>query len=547
MRISVKGRRFFRNFRKNSIFKTFCIFCAVTIVLSSLLSGILIYYFTTQHTVDSKSEDMKAAIDDIHILYARMYTSQINNQDKTGNWISPEGEAEYKKYYFALIDRLELYNRLLGIDSFITNSDGSIFLSYPLLPDKTEIDVAAGREYMSTDIVSKLINQDGKYYFKESKQFYTDSATEYITNTGDFYGLYSSSEHKYLTITHLIVYNYPGSDNTLNKGSITLSIPMPEITKTRSSIIGYYIAVTITAVVLEFFVLMFITKKITEPIRQLENMTKQVSKGNFDVKIENKYENEIGHLIDSYNSMLDDLRNLDTMRNDFIASISHELRTPMTSIGGFIDGILDGVIPADKQEHYLSIVKEEITRMNALVNDLLNMARLQSGKVELDILPYNAEKLIYNTALKLEPLITEKSIELDFDVNTPNCDVMIDKASIERVFINLIQNAIKFTPEGGKITIRSEFIKDNKIQITIEDTGSGISPEELPFIFEKFYKVDKSRGLDKKGTGLGLSLVKGILTSHKQTIRAESTLGKGSRFIFTLDINRKKDSKNERK
>lgn len=545
MRISGKGRRLFSNFRKNSIFKTFCIFCVCTIVLTSILSGILIYYFTTQHTIDSKAEDMKAASEDIHILYSQMYTSQINNQDKSGKWISAEGKAEHQKYYYALLDRLELYNNLLGIDSFITNSDGSIFMSYPLLPDKLGIDETAGREYMITDIISKLILQDGKYYFKESDQFYTNSADDYIINTGDFYGLYSSSEHKYLTITRSIAYNYPGSKDTINKGSITLSIPMPEITKTRSSIIGFYIAVTFATVLIEVFVLIYITRRITEPIRKLERMTKQISKGNFDVKIENNYENEIGHLIDSYNSMLDDLRNLDTMRNDFIASISHELRTPMTSISGFIDGILDGVIPPESQEHYLIIVKEEITRMNGLVNDLLNMARLQSGKVELDILPYNAEKLIYNTALKLEPLVTEKSIELSFDVNTPDCDVMIDKASIERVFINLIQNAIKFTPKGGKITIHSEFIEDNKVQITIEDTGSGISAEELPFIFEKFYKVDKSRGLDKKGTGLGLALVKGILKSHNQTIRAESTVGEGSRFIFTLDISRKKDSKNE--
>ncbi len=542
MAFSIKGKRILSQFKKNSIFKTFCLFCVITIVLSSLVSGILIYYFTTKHTIDSKSDDMKVAVDDIHALYSRMYTARIDNIDKSGKWISDEGKQVYYDYYFDLLDRLGLYNNLMGMQSFITDSDGSIFLSYPLLPDMTGRIEASGREFLTPDIIEGLIYEGGEYYFSENNQYYTDSATEYVIDIGDFYGLYKESEHKYLTVTRSIAYTYPGTTDVVNKGTITLSIPMPEITKTRSSIIQYYVLITLAVVFLEVLVLIFITKKITDPIRELENMTKRVSEGKFDVKIENKYENEIGSLIESYNSMLDALNNLDNMRNDFIASISHELRTPMTSIGGFIDGILDGVIPLDKQEYYLKIVREEITRMNLLVNDLLNMARLQSGKVELDIFPYNAEKLIVNTALKLEPIINEKSLELEFDLNTPNCDVLIDKASIERVFINLIQNAVKFTPNGGKIIIHSIFIENgDKVEITVEDTGTGISQEELPFIFEKFYKVDKSRGLDKKGTGLGLALVKGILSSHGQSIRAESTLNKGSRFIFTLSVNRKKD------
>ena len=135
--------------------------------------------------------------------------------------------------------------------------------------------------------------------------------------------------------------------------------------------------------------------------------------------------------------------------------------------------------------------------------------------------------------------VNRQNINLEFDLNTNNCLVAIDKPAIERVLINLIQNATKFTQNGGIIKIQSVFVDNDKIQITVEDTGSGISPEELPFIFEKFYKVDKSRGLDKKGTGLGLAIVKSILAAHSQSIHAESTFGEGSRFIFTLPIYRK--------
>ena len=525
--------------KKPSILRTFSIFIIVAIVFSSMISGAIMYFYTTKYMTDTKSADIKKAVEDVNILYARMYTSYINNLDETGDWVSEEGREEYEKYYLELLNRLELYHDLLSITGFVTESDGSIFLSYPLLPNMTGIAETSGRDYMSSDITDNLLHKDGDYFFKEDDQYYTGSAYDYVIDSGNFHGLYADDDYDYLSITQSIAYVYPGMSEAINKGTITLSIPMPEITRARTSVIKYYIAATFIAVFLEIIALIIITKEITDPIRQLQNMTKQVSMGNFKIKIQSNSKDELGQLINNYNSMVEALDNFDMMRNNFIASVSHELRTPMTSIRGFIDGILDGVIPAEKHNYYLEIVKDEINRMNALVNDLLNIARLQSGNVELDILPCKVDDLLYNTAFKLEPLIDEKNINLEFDLNTKNCLVAIDKPSIERVLINLIQNATKFTQNGGIIKIQSVFVDDDKVQITVEDTGSGISPEELPFIFEKFYKVDKSRGLDKKGTGLGLAIVKSILAAHSQSIRAESTLGEGSRFIFTLPIYRK--------
>ena len=525
--------------KKPSILRKFSVFIIVAVIFSSLISGAIMYFYTTKHMTETKESDIKKAVEDINTVYARMYTSYINNLDESGNWVSNEGYAEYKKYYLELLDRLELYHDMQNITGFVTESDGSIFLSYPLLPNMTGIAETSGRDFMSTDITDKLLYNNGEYFFKEDGQYYTGSAYDYIINSGDFHGLYASYDEDYLSITQSIAYTYPGMTEPMNKGTITLSIPMPEITRARTTVINYYVAATIISVILEIIALIVITKEITNPIRQLQNMTKQVSMGNFKAKIQSKSKDELGQLINSYNSMADALENLDMMRNDFIASVSHELRTPMTSIRGFIDGILDGVIPPEKHSHYLEIIKEEINRMNILVNDLLNVARLQAGKVELDKKPCKVDDLLYNTAIKLEPIIDEKEINLEFDLHTENSFVLIDKPSIERVLINLIQNATKFTPNGGIITLRSEFVDDNKVQITVEDTGSGISSEELPFIFEKFYKVDKSRGLDKKGTGLGLAIVKSILAAHEQNIKAESILGKGSRFIFTLPACRK--------
>ncbi|MBS5570085.1 MAG: HAMP domain-containing histidine kinase [Clostridiales bacterium] len=539
MAFSGKGKKIIASIKKQSILKKFCVFIIVAVIATSLISGIIMYHYTTKYMTESKSEDIKKAVDDVSILFSQMYTTYINNIDELGNWVSEDGQNEFEKYYVNLLDRLELYNNLLSVYGFITESDGSIFLSYPLLPNMTDRADTAGREYMDAQITSKLSLNNGKYYFKNNKQYYTGSDSEYVINTGDFYGLYSDQEVSYLSITQSIAYTYPGASEAINKGTITLSIPVPEITKTRSNIISYFLIATVISVALELIALFIITKEITEPIRELEKMTKQMAAGNFKVKIQSRSNDEVGELVNSYNAMAEALGNLDMMRNDFIASISHELRTPMTSIGGFIDGILDGVIPAEKQEHYLQIVKEEIARMNALVNDLLNMTRLQSGKVELDLLPCSLEELLRNTALKLKPIIDEKEIQIVFDIKTKNCEVLVDRPSIERVLINLIQNAVKFTNPGGTVTLHSEPDGKNKVRITVEDTGSGIAREEIPFIFEKFYKADKSRGLDKKGTGLGLAIVKNILSAHGQEIHVESTVGKGSRFIFTLPIYRK--------
>lgn len=544
MSYSAKGSKsklqcFVTFIKKPSILRTFCVFIIIAVVFSSLISGFIMYYYTTKYTTEAKSDDIKKAVEDINRLYSRMYTSYINNLDGSGNWVSNEGHEEYQRYYLEVLERMVIYHELLNITAFITESDGSIFLSYPLLPNMADLSESSGREFLSSDIIDKLLYQNGDYFFKESAQYYTGSAYDYVINSGDFHGLYSNHKDSYLSITQSIAYVYPGMSEAINKGTITLSIPLPEITNARSSVIRYYVIATIVSVLLETIALIIITKAITNPIRELQKMTEQVSIGNFKGKIKSKTKDELGQLINSYNSMAEALENLDSMRNDFIASVSHELRTPMTSIRGFIDGILDGVIPPEKQNYYLQIVKEEITRMNVLVNDLMNMARLQSGKVELDMLPCKVDDLLYNTAFKLEPIIDEKEINLEFDLSTKNCEVLVDKASIERVLINLIQNATKFTQSGGTITIRSFFSDDDKITVIVEDTGSGISPEELPFIFEKFYKVDKSRGLDKKGTGLGLPIVKSILAAHNQTIKVESVLGSGSRFIFTLPINGK--------
>jgi signal transduction histidine kinase len=227
------------------------------------------------------------------------------------------------------------------------------------------------------------------------------------------------------------------------------------------------------------------------------------------------------------------LENLDRVRNDFIANVSHELRTPMTSIGGFIDGIMDGVIPPEKHEYYLKIVISEISRLSTLVNELLDIAKMQSGNMEFHFTVFDINVDIRNCIIKLEPLINDKELQVELDLDNEQENVYGDRNSLQRVLINLIQNAIKFTPKGGTIKVYTKRLKD-KVEVNVEDTGIGISKEDQAMIFERFFKSDKSRSEDKKGTGLGLSIVKKILIAHDQDIKVDSSLGKGSKFTFTV-------------
>jgi len=191
------------------------------------------------------------------------------------------------------------------------------------------------------------------------------------------------------------------------------------------------------------------------------------------------------------------------------------------------------VIPAEKQEYYLSIVRDEVRRMQNLVNDLLDLAKMQAGEVVLKMTDFDINELIRRCVISLQQLIIEKNLVFKADFETERLFVHADMDSIQRVLINLIHNAIKFTPANGEIRVRTHSERDKAV-IAVEDTGSGIPKDELPNIFERFYKTDKSRSTDRSGAGLGLAIARNIIMSHNESIKVESEEGHGSRFIFTL-------------
>ena len=242
--------------------------------------------------------------------------------------------------------------------------------------------------------------------------------------------------------------------------------------------------------------------------------------------------NEIGELAESFNMMAESLEKSDTKRREFISNVSHELRSPITSIKGFIGGILDGVIPRDRENYYLKIVYDEIDRLARLVNDLLDMSAMESGKFNLAITEFDINQVISLCILNLEHKIQEKGLNVKATFHNNRAYVLGDRDRIIQVVTNIIENSIKYSNDDVEIKI-DVYSKGEKIYVDIFNSGECIEEKELNKIWDRFYKSDKSR-TNKLSTGLGLPIVRSILSQHNEDIWVKNIEGKGVSFIFTL-------------
>lgn len=282
-----------------------------------------------------------------------------------------------------------------------------------------------------------------------------------------------------------------------------------------------------------FVVVSLVTYSFTKPLREMSKTTKSYATGDFSKRLTVKGRDEMAELALSLNSMAQALSQFEYSRRSFVANVSHELKTPMTIISGFVDGILDGTIQTHEQEHYLKIVSSEVKRISRLVVSMLNMSKIEAGELSIKLDKADISEIVFNAMLLFETQINEKNIEITGFDKIESAFVNIDKDLIQQVVYNLIDNAVKFTPEGGEIGV--EVLQDKlETCVTIKNSGQGISDEEIKHIFERFYKIDKSRSLDAKSTGLGLYIVKNIVELHGGMVAASSNLGKDTSFSFTL-------------
>ena len=273
----------------------------------------------------------------------------------------------------------------------------------------------------------------------------------------------------------------------------------------------------------------------TRPLRQMAACARSFERGDFSARADTEafQDCEIHDLAQAFNGMAETLRRGEELRRGFIASISHELKTPMTTISGYIGGILDGTVPEERREETLQIVRDEVMRLSRLVESAANLSRLQTGQLELHPRPFDIAELSLRVLLGLEQRVEEKGLSVSLDVPKPDSlYVNADPDSVTQVLTNLLDNAVKFSDPGGELSL-SVRLQAGKARVSVANSGQPIPPEDLPYVFDRFYKADRSRSRDKTGLGLGLFITRTILHAHNEDITVTSDAGR-TEFSFTL-------------
>ncbi len=345
----------------------------------------------------------------------------------------------------------------------------------------------------------------------------------------DFSGIYHKS---YYTIgIPLALVN--SDSETVVAGAVFASTENTSVKDYQIATLQIFAISALITLGLTFIVVWAFTYKMVKPLRQMSQASKAFGEGDFSVRVPIQSADEIGQLSVALNNMANSLANVEGMRRSFVANVSHELKTPMTTISGFIDGILDDTIPHDKQRYYLNIVSLEVKRLSRLVKSMLDLSKIDSGEMKLNPVKFDISSTVFSTLLTFEKAIEEKNIEILGLENVGPQSVWGDEDLIHQVIYNLLENAVKFTNNGGyiKFVICDSF---DRTVICIENSGQGIEPDDLPMIFDKFYKTDKSRSMDTKGMGLGLYLVKTILKLHSGDISVKSNVNEFCRFEMYL-------------
>ena len=414
-------------------------------------------------------------------------TLQVEQQDA----VSARAYANY----------LRSWSKFTESDIIIVNRNGDIFESttpVKSVPDK----------------VIESIDKDKTVVFKS-----------------DFNNLY---ENRVLSVAYPIHYkNTP-------IGAIIFNKSLPELRHDVLELLFIFLVSSLLSLLVSFVIIYVQAKKISQPITSINKAAQSIAKGDFSERVAVTTHDEIGQLASTFNFMASSIEKADANRQQFVSDVSHELRTPMTSITGFVQGMLDGTIDDSERDDYLKIVRDESIRLTKLVNDMLEMSKMQSDGFKINIAPFDITDLICLSLISLEKKIEERNVHIDVDFRPEHLITLGDKDQIKRVLINLIDNAIKFSLPDTQIEIKTSVI-NGKAHILISNTGERIAPEDLKHIFDRFYKTDASRELDRTGAGLGLSLVQNILRLHNQSITVKNEKSSDNKnyittFEFTLEV-----------
>ena len=403
---------------------------------------------------------------------------------------------------------LDVASRVSGADTIIFSADGRVLLCSEVLTGCSHQGLRLNENYLA-----RVLENDGDVATGTVPQLYEEPRFVVASVIRDY-------------VTHEAL------------GIVVVSRPTYDTSVIMSKISNIFLMVSMLVMALSFVIMLITVKRQSDPLKPMAGIARSFGHGDLDarVKLTRDYPEEVEDLARAFNNMAQELQKSEYQRKEFVANVSHELKTPMTTISGYVDGILDGTIPPERSRYYLQIVSDETKRLSRLVRSMLDISRLQdqSGIPDSKKVHFDMEEIVGQVLITFEKKITAK--HLDVDVEMPEYPVFTfaSQDMVTQVVYNLIDNAVKFCPEGGTLGLK---IKSggNKIYISVSNEGETIPPEELPLVFDRFHKTDKSRSQNRDGWGLGLYIVKTIVCSHGENISESSRDGK-TEFTFTMPL-----------
>ena len=400
--------------------------------------------------------------------------------------------------------------------------------------DTLQTNLTAIAEYQ--DSIIWLLNSNGEIVLSTQKNLSSESPlridafdpTQWGTNyyqVGDFYGYFSKPRLSVIA---------PVTENMKTKGYVCIHYLMSELYRSRTNIILIIHLLSMTFYLLFGLLVLYFYRRVEKPIQIITKGAGEFASGNLSYKIPLDTNDEIGYLANTLNYASEKSNRNGEYQRKFISNISHDFRSPLTSIKGYVEAMLDGTIPPEMQGKYLSIISYEAGRLENLTKSLLTLNELDIQKRLMHFRKFDINDVIKTTAATFEGICKERKILLELILSGRELYARADMEQIQQVLYNLLDNAIKFSYNGSSIIIETTE-KNDKIFVSVKDHGEGIPKASIHKIWDRFYKIDASRGKDRKGTGLGLSIVQEIIHAHGQNINVISTEGVGTEFIFTLD------------
>ena len=421
---------------------------------------------------------------------------------RTAQYLVQQAELPEGDELDALSTKLEIIGESAEAYLFFTDNDGRVMIASS--PDKLE------SLTVPEEMMEKIDASDADYYHV----------------FGTLCGMLDGKS--YITVSEM------RNENGQPSGYLFLCSSGEQLTQFKQQFWSNFLLSACVMLLCASILTKLLMRKLTDPLQKVTDAAQRFGGGDLSVRVEGvEGEGEVADLARTFNRMADNIQTNDNSRGQFMGNIAHELRTPMTTIKGFVDGILDGTIPPEMQNHYLQLVSEETGRLARLIQNMLDLSKLESGEYQVNARMFNIWETLTGVALAAEQRINDGMIELEGLTMDEKVLVYADPDLIHQVAYNLLDNAIKFTPAGGTIRFSVEKLGP-ETEIAVWNSGQGISPEALPYVFQRFYKEDRSRGLHARGAGLGLNICKVLVNLSGGQIRVESQQGEWCRFVFTL-------------